>query len=72
MANASPAGVQPRIGVANDGAFGALTPMRRERSRIDVDESIARLKEAYLAFDALAAAEAAKARLGKTTMDLLK
>ena len=46
--------------------------MQRERSRVDVDESLARLKDAYLAFEALQAAEAAKGRLGKTAMDLLK
>ncbi len=46
--------------------------MHRERSRVDVDESLIRLKEAYLAFDALQAAEAARAHLGKTAMDLLK
>ena len=46
--------------------------MRRERSRVDIDESLMRLKEAYLAFDALQAAEAAKGHLGKTAMDLLK
>jgi flagellar basal body rod protein FlgG len=71
-ANVPPAGLQPQIGVANEGDFGALTPMHRERSRIDIDRSLARLKEAYLAFDALQAAEAAKAHLGKTSMDLLK
>jgi hypothetical protein len=46
--------------------------MHRERSRIDVNESLVRLKDAYLAFDALQAAEAAKAHVGKTTLDLLK
>lgn len=69
---APPDGVAPQIGVAGDGTFAALAPMQRERSRIDVDESLARLKEAYLAFDALQAAEAAKTHLGKTAMDLLK
>lgn len=68
----APAGVTPQVGMPGDGTFEALTPMRRERSRIDVDESLARLKEAYLAFDALQAAEMAKAHLGKTAMDLLK
>ena len=67
-----PAGVAVKTGMPGENEFGALTPMRRERSRIDVDESIRRLKEAYLAFDALHAAERAKARLGKTAMDLLK
>jgi len=66
-----PKGVAPQIGLAGD-AFGSIQPMRRERSRIDVDQSLIRLKEAYLAFDALQAAESAKGHLGKTAMDLLK
>jgi flagellar basal body rod protein FlgG len=68
----APPGVAAQAGLPDDGSFGALVPMRRERSRIDVDESLVRLKEAYLAFDALQAAEAARAHLGKTAMDLLK
>lgn len=68
----APAGVVAREGLAGDGDFGPIVALRRERSRIDVDESIVRLKEAYLAFDALQAAEAAKMHLGKTAMDLLK
>jgi flagellar basal body rod protein FlgG len=67
-----PAGVQPQLGIPGDVNFPALRPMQRERSRIDVDESLARLKDAYLAFDALRAAEQAKAHLGKTAMDLVK
>jgi flagellar basal body rod protein FlgG len=67
-----PHDLAPATGLAGEGGFAALAPMHRERSRIDVDESLARLKDAYLAFDALQAAEAAKAHLGKTTMDLLK
>lgn len=65
-------GEAPRIGLAGDGSFPQLVPMQRERSRVDLDESLARLDEAYLAFDALAAAEAAKGHLGKTAMNLLK
>jgi flagellar basal body rod protein FlgG len=68
----APAGVAPSFGVAGDANFPALAPMHRERSRIDVEQSLARLKEAYMAFDALAAAEAAQAHLGKTAMDLVK
>ncbi|HZV77407.1 MAG TPA: hypothetical protein VFF63_06600 [Candidatus Babeliales bacterium] len=64
--------VEPKMGLANEEGFGPLTPMRRERSRIDIDESLIRLREAYQAFDALQAAEAAKGHLGKTAMDLLK
>lgn len=68
----APAGVEVRNGLPGDGEFASLAPMRRERSRINIDESLVRLKEAYLAFDALQAAETAKAHLGKTAMDLLK
>lgn len=68
----APAGVGVQTGLPADGAFASLVPMRRERSRINIDESLVRLKEAYLAFDALAAAEASKGHLGKTAMDLLK
>ncbi|MGA7355752.1 MAG: hypothetical protein WBW76_10020 [Candidatus Cybelea sp.] len=67
-----PSGTSAQFGAPSDGKFGALAPMQRERSRVDVDESLARLKDAYLAFEALQAAEAAKGRLGKTAMDLLK
>ena len=67
-----PESVSAQIGTPEANGFPALEPMRRERGRIDVDQSLARLKDAYLAFDALQAAEAAKAHVGKTTMDLLK
>jgi flagellar basal body rod protein FlgG len=69
---AAPGGVVPHVGLPGNGSFAPLQPMRRERSRVDLDESLIRLKEAYLAFDALQAAETAKGRLGKTAMDLLK
>jgi len=68
----APAGVSPQIGAAGEASFSPLATMRRERSHIDVDESLARLKEAYLAFDALQAAESAKGHLGKTVIDLVK
>jgi flagellar basal body rod protein FlgG len=67
-----PSGVVPHVGVPGDAAFGALTPNRREESRVDIDRSLARLKDAYVAFDALAAAEAAHGRFGKTVMDVVK
>jgi flagellar basal body rod protein FlgG len=69
---AAPAGLAPHVGLPGDGDFASVEPRQRERSRVDIDESLARLKEAYLAFDALQAAEAARSRLGKTAMDLLK
>jgi flagellar basal body rod protein FlgG len=67
-----PAGTTLQTGFAEDGSFAALLPMQRERSRVDIDESLIRLKDAYLTFDALQAAQAAKGRLSKTAMDLLK
>jgi flagellar basal body rod protein FlgG len=68
----APGGVVPYTGTPSDGALPALEPMRRGNSGIDIDESLARLKAAYVAFDALAAAETAKGRIGKTAMDLIK
>jgi flagellar basal body rod protein FlgG len=68
----APPGVSPRLGVAGEAEFAPLETMRRARSRVDIDESLARLKEAYLAFDALQAAETAKGHLGKTVIDLVK
>jgi flagellar basal body rod protein FlgG len=69
---ASPQNVVPHIGAPLDGTFAALTPHRREQSRVDIDRSLERLKDAYVAFDALAAAEAARGRFGKTVMDVVK
>ena len=69
---AAPPGTTPHVGRPGDGNFGRLTPFARERSRVDLDESLRRLKDAYLAFDALQAAHKAQGHLGKTAMDLLK
>ncbi len=68
----APPGETPQVGFAGDVGFAPLATMQRERSRVNLNESLARLDDAYLAFDALAAAEAAKGHLGKTVMDLLK
>lgn len=68
----APSGVAPHLGVASEGGFAPLQPMHRQHSGIDLDESLARLKAAYVAFDALAAAETAKGRFGKTALDLIK
>jgi flagellar basal body rod protein FlgG len=68
----APPGVVPHTGAAGDGTFGLLAPLQREKSRVDIDTSLLRLREAYVAFDALQAAETARGRLGKTAMDLVK
>ncbi len=69
---AAPEGISPQLGTAGSATYPKLLPLHRERSRVDIDESLARLNEAYIAFDALHAAETAKGHLGKTVMDLVK
>jgi flagellar basal body rod protein FlgG len=69
---APPPGVLPHVGRAADGNFGNLTPMRREESRIDLNRSLERLHDAYVAFDALQAAHKAQGATSKVAMDLLK
>lgn len=68
----APAGVVPHLGRPGDGNFAALQPMRQSASRIDMDKSLDRLNDAYMAFDALQAAHKAQGSLSKTAMDLLK
>lgn len=68
----APDGVSPHTGLAGDGTFETLVPMHRARSRVDLDVSLLRLKDAYTAFDALAAAESARGRFDKAAMDVVK
>jgi len=68
----APPGTLPHIGRAGDGNFAPVAPMRREESRIDLDRSLERLEEAYVAFDALQAVHKAQGSTGKTAMELLK
>jgi flagellar basal body rod protein FlgG len=72
IASFAPDGVVPHVGMPGDGGLPAVSPMRRNGSGVRIDESLSRLKAAYVAFDALAAAETVKSRLGKTAMDLVK
>lgn len=69
---AAPAGIVPHVGRPGDGNFESLTLHARERSGIDIDLSLERLQEAYIAFDALRAAHKAQGSVEKTSMDLLK
>ncbi|MDQ6823532.1 MAG: hypothetical protein M3Z07_03455 [Candidatus Eremiobacteraeota bacterium] len=69
---AAPAGVVPHVGRPGDGNFESLILHARERSGIDIDLSLERLQEAYIAFDALRAAHKAQGSVEKTSMDLLK
>jgi flagellar basal body rod protein FlgG len=68
----TPPHVTPELGLPGDANFAPIVPQQRERSRIDIDQSLTRLKDAYISFEALQAAEAANAHLKKTAMDLVK
>jgi hypothetical protein len=65
----APEGVVPHVGSADDGTFG---PMRGPRDGNDLDASLQRLQEAYLALDALRAARTAQGGTEKGAMDLVK
>jgi flagellar hook protein FlgE len=64
--------VVPHFGMPGDGSFGSLEPSRLTRSHIDLDASLIKLKESYLAFDALRAARQVNASTQKTATDLIK
>lgn len=68
----APPGVVPHTGRPGDGNFNALSPMHSTPSHIDLERSLGRLNDAYIAFDALTAAHKAQGAIAKTTMDLLK
>ncbi|HEY1977424.1 MAG TPA: hypothetical protein VGG89_12795 [Candidatus Baltobacteraceae bacterium] len=68
----APEGVIPHVGLPGEAGLPVISRMRRGGSGVYLDESLARLKAAYVAFDALTAAETAKSGLGKTAMDLVK
>ena len=72
IASRAPDGVVAHVGLPGDGDFPAIAPFARLRSAVDVDASVSRLKDAYMAFDALAAAESAKGRASKIAMDVVK
>lgn len=65
----APDGVAPHLGSAGDGAFG---PLFAPRAVGDLDASLQRLREAYLALDALRAAEHASGAVEKDAMDVVK
>lgn len=67
----APRGVTPEIGTP-ESRSGLLRPMRRETSDIDLDESIDRLREAYVQFDAVQAIYQAAKGAEKSAMDLVK
>ena len=65
----APDGTTPLVGSAGDGTFG---PLGGRRSQADLDATLRRLQEAYLALDALRAAHSASGSAEKNAMDLVK
>ena len=69
---AAPKNVVPHYGTPGDGTFAPLATASRDAGSIDVAAGVARLDEAYRAFEALGAAVHASARVQKTAVDLVK
>jgi flagellar basal body rod protein FlgG len=65
-------GVLPHVGVPADGAFPPLTTAARDAGNVDLDASLQKLTEAYVAFSAMQAAHKAQGDGNKVVMDLLK
>ncbi|MBC5829066.1 MAG: hypothetical protein GIW98_02605 [Candidatus Eremiobacteraeota bacterium] len=68
----APPGVVPHIGLPGDGNFENVTPNAREGSGLSFTDSIEKLREAYLAFDALRSVQTVQGKVEKTTLDLIK
>ena len=69
---AAPHGVVPHLGTPGDGTFPALATGSRDAGAIDIAAGVARLDEAYRAFEALGAAVKSRASMQKTVVDLVK
>jgi hypothetical protein len=69
---AAPPGIPPHFGTPEDGTFGGLATYSRDTGAIDIDTSLSRLSEAYIAFSAVHAAQKAHGNGEKTIMDLIK
>jgi flagellar basal body rod protein FlgG len=66
------AGVVPHVGAPADGAFPPLATFARDGGNVDLDASLGKLTEAYVAFSAMQAAHKAQGDGNKVVMDLLK
>lgn len=69
---APPAGVRAHIGTPGDGSFAALATFSRDLGRVNIVAGLEKLREAYVAFEALRAANHTRGNVEKTTMDLVK
>lgn len=69
---AAPPGVVPHLGTPADGTFPVLATSSRDAGGIDLAAGVARLDEAYRAFEALGAAVKSRSHTDKTAVDLVK
>jgi flagellar basal body rod protein FlgG len=69
---AVPPGVVPHLGAPADGTFPAVATSSRDAGAVDIAAGVARLDEAYRAFEALGAAVKSRASVQKTAVDLVK
>jgi len=69
---AAPPGVAPHLGTPGDGTFAPLATFSRDPGAIDLAASVAKLDEAYRAFEAIGAAVRSQSSLTKTAVDLVK
>jgi len=69
---AAPAGVVPHLGTPADGTFAPLATSSRDAGSIDVAAGVARLDEAYRAFEAMGAVMRTRAHAEKTATDLVR
>lgn len=69
---AAPPGIAPHFGTPADGTFAGVATYARDAGAVDIDVSLDRLAQAYRAFSALHAANAARGGADKTALDLLK
>jgi flagellar basal body rod protein FlgG len=69
---AVPPGVVPHFGAPADGTFPAVATASRDAGAVDIAAGVARLDEAYRAFEALGAAVKSRASVQKTAVDLVK
>ncbi len=69
---AAPAGIPPHLGTPADGTFAGLATYARDTGSVDIDVSLQKLADAYIAFSALHAAQRAHGEVSKTAMDLVK
>ncbi|MDQ2858186.1 MAG: hypothetical protein M3R53_05995 [Candidatus Eremiobacteraeota bacterium] len=67
-----PEGVTPEVGVPDEGRFKALATYSRDLGRVDIVAGLEKMKEAYVAYEALRSAHHVHGSLEKTAMDLVK